>query len=204
MIEWRVGRLLPGLLVLLATSPALAAGSNLCRQQEDALFSCTLTSGKQVSACAGVNEPSSSATSSPSTYRGLTYRFGSAEHIELSLSGTFPALRKQIFADEETAQNPIEDDFYLRFTNHTYSYLLFSSTGPSTSVMGLAIFSGNRLLKKTSCLPRNVEFNAAYNSLIALGVQPEQHHAGSLLFWSQVLPKASPVLARKRVASREK
>ena len=115
MIEWRVGRLLPGLLVLLATSPALAAGSNLCRQQEDALFSCTLTSGKQVSACAGVNEPSSSATSSPSTYRGLTYRFGSAEHIELSLSGTFPALRKQIFADEETAQNPIEDDFYLRF-----------------------------------------------------------------------------------------
>ncbi len=178
-------------LLLFSAVPAFAAGPNLCRAQEDPLFACQLQSKKFVAACA-LYDPALK-----EGYRSLVYRFGTSEHIELSLPEDPNQFRRSTYIDEATTSEPIEDDEYLRFVNGRFSYVLYTGLGKGFDLKGLAVFRDNQLVSKASCEPNTLEHNMSRNDLLALGVQSEIDSQHALRFWSQLLPRNSSVLTQK-------
>ena len=178
-------------LVMCSAVPALAAGPNLCQEQEDPLFACQLANKKFVAAC-GRNDPTLT-----QGYGSIVYRFGTPDHLELSLPDDPSQFRSITFTDESTNNKTMEDDQYLRFVHERSNYVLYTALGNGFVLQGLAVFRDGRLLTKVSCQKSSLELNMAENSLLTTGVQPEIDHRTAFRFSSQLLPRNSSVLAQR-------
>ena len=170
--------------------PAFAAAPGLCTQQEDSFFSCPLGNGKIVSVCAPYN-PSAKAA-----YSSVIYRYGTPEKIELSLTANRADFGSLVSVNESTSEKPIEDDLYLRFSSHQFSYVTYAAVGTGFSLQGVAAFEGGKLLSNTSCRPDTITLDNSPKPLVALGAR-EEENSEAWPFWRQILPAKSAVRARK-------
>lgn len=177
------------LLLLFSSSLcAFASGPNLCRQQEDTYFTCTLKNGKLASVCG---------TDDLSDHAGyLVYRYGTKQKLELNLPGSPGEFRRFSSAIELVDDKTSEDDQFVRFKNGKFSYIIYSASSYKFDFMGLAVFENYKLLSNNQCSSDTSDWGLGQNSLLSVGV-PLQDADEAMRFWKSLLPSSSAVLSQK-------
>ncbi len=169
--------------------PAWAEDPSLCRQTENTLFSCSLPNKKLVAVCA----PDDAVKND---YAAVIYRYGTLNHIELTLPEDPSQFRKVAHVDETVNKKAMDDGQYLRFTNHQFSYITYDMSGKGFEFSGLAVFDKQRLLTNMHCASENTGIGMGLNSLLHIGV-PEEETSTSWPLWLQLLPSNSVSHSRK-------
>ena len=181
------------LLSALLLPSSLSAGANLCREKEDPIFDCSLQNKKIVDVCA-LYDPSGN------QYRALTYRYGTPDHIEISLPEDPNQFRKIATADESVKDKAGEDDQFIRFANRQFSYVVYAAIGKGFRFEGLAVFDGQKMLSNTHCTSSNPDLNIGLQTLLHIGV-PEEEESKARLFWNRILPASSALRTHKALGS---
>ncbi len=175
--------------MVVASSPIYAAGPNLCRKGEDSLFSCLLENKKFVAVCAPYDAAKNQDTA-------VVYRYGTPDHIELTLPEDSTQFRKVTHVDESVSNKAMEDDEYVRFTDLHFSYITYNAFGNGFDFSGLAVFDGQKLVSNKHCLSRDNDTGIELNFVLGIGVLPEVT-ADPWSFWRQILPSNSVVRRHK-------
>ncbi|MBX3617541.1 hypothetical protein [Nitrosomonas sp.] len=132
---------LGGLFGLIVT-PADAA-ETLCKQQEQVIFSCSL-SKKTVSVCASKDFSVSNGY--------LQYRFGQKGNIELNLPAVPQSTPNAQFVRARTLMFSGGGGGYLRFINGPYHYIVYTAIGKGWGPKdGVAVEKSGRLIANYEC-----------------------------------------------------
>jgi hypothetical protein len=180
-----------GIFAALFLAPSLCAfaqSPNLCTEQEDTSFTCTLKNSKLVSVCGAAD------LSDRAGY--LVYRYGTKEKIELSFPNRPTEFRRITSQDETVDDKTGEDDQFIHFRNGRFSYIIYSAIGHKFHLEGLAVFENHKLLSNNQCLPDTSHWGLVQNDLLSVGV-PLQDDGEAMRFWKQLLPGNSAVVSQK-------
>lgn len=168
------------LMALFVPAAVMASPDSLCRSDEAIRFNC-LTGKKTASLCAAP------ATGEPAT---LTYRYGTAEKVELEYRAT--ADNKHAFFAFTHQIDPRARINQVWFDRGDVRYLMTECAGGNCSVDGrLAVLRGAKTLMNAECRNPSTSPSAFSRELIQFGSGPDSARSASpLLKWEEA---ANPV-----------
>ncbi len=167
---------------------AFAAGWNLCGgDNENGSFLCPLQNKKFVAVCTLFGP-------FPYPVIGHSYRYGTAEHIEISLPEDPKQFREVTSVYVAGDDHATKQAQFIRFANRQFSYVIYdASRSDGFAIEGVAVFDGQKLLRNTHCTSPD---NDLRSDLQSDGMR-EEEESQARLFWRQILPAGWILPSRK-------
>jgi hypothetical protein len=155
--------------------PAFAGTFNICQKHETIKAACELDNKKLFAVC-GTVDPSSGESN------GFAYRYGTPDHIEITLTEDLHNAGKSFSTNEWSEAKSTGGGQYVRIRNGAYSYLSYSSSFGR----GLAVFKGQRLISNISCTDRSLTMQEDSEALEREGFAADTA-TKARPYWRQIL-----------------